>query len=186
MKWLLAVIKSTFLCLCKIKNDYGEKIRAETLFVHEIKNKFGNVHRDKYVNAVCYVPIHVTVFVCWDTRKENKLHSYCCMLESLASAVYDWVCLRLLLFLTSSHQMCQTPPLPASSPSFTHKRTINGVFPSSFALLLSLDLLLTLSFSPVTVLCTSKSFSRHANDLLDRTTATPWDNGPTPSPFLPI
>lgn len=176
----------------RIKNDYGEKIRAEkrSLFVHEIENKFGNVHRDKYVNTVCYVPIHVTVsmcwFVCWDTRKENKLHSYCCMLESLASAVYDWVCLRLLLFLTSSRRMRQTPPPPASSPSFTHKRAITGVFPSSFALLLSLDLLLTLSFSPVTVLCTSKSFSLYANDPLDRTAATPWANSPTPSPFLPI
>ncbi len=124
----------------------------------------GNAHIDRYVNTVCYVPIHVSDcpcvgFVYWDARKENKLPSYCCMLESLAPALYDWVCLRLPLFLTSSRQMRQTPPPPTSSPSFTHKRAINGVFPSSFALLLSLDLLLTLSFSPVAVLCTSKSFS---------------------------
>ncbi len=140
----------------------------------------------------CVMSLYMSVivsmcwFVYWDARKENKLPSYCCMLESLAPALYDWVCLRLPLFLTSSRQMRQTPPPPTSSPSFTHKRAINGVFPSSFALLLSLDLLLTLSFSPVAVLCTSKSFSRHANDPLDRTATMPWANGPTPSPFLPI
>lgn len=161
MKWLLAVIKSTFLCVWEEKRNKHYTAAHENKEWLQLKGQRKGVclctksktnlemYTDMLTQCVMTLYVSVTVSMCWfvrwDTRKENKLCSHCCMVESLASALYDWVCLRLLLSLTSSCQMRQTPPPSASSPSFTHKRTINGVFPSPFTLLLSLDLLLSLS-----------------------------------------